>query len=41
MKALRVDVQRFASGLDRLTGHVMAHQSWHIGQQPGGPSPES
>ena len=46
--ALRVDVQQVRSDMtglrlsfERLNEHVMSHLTWHVGQQPGGPGPES
>ena len=46
--ALRVDVQQVRSDMtglrlsfDRLNEHVVSHLTWHIGQQRGGPGPES
>lgn len=48
LSALRVDIQQVRTdmtgirhSLDRLNEHFLAHQTWHIGQQPGGPSPGS
>ncbi len=39
--ALRVDVQQIRLSFDRLNDHVLSHVNWHIGQQPGGPTPGS